>query len=568
MPFVITQPCCNDATCVSVCPVNCIHPTPDEPGFGTSEMLYIDPDGCIDCGACVAPCPVDAIVSNFDLTEETERYAQINAQYYADPAHQDYSDTPYAPHKPSIEVSEQGPLRVAVVGSGPAGCYAAEELLTSAGTTVEVHLFERLPTPWGLVRYGVAPDHQGTKSVTDLFTRTARRPGLDFHLNVQVGEHITHEELLAHHHAVIYAVGAPHDRKLGIPGEDLPGSHSATDFVAWYNGHPDFTDRSFDLTSERAVIVGNGNVALDIARILTSDVDQLARTDIADHALEALSRSNITEVVVLGRRGPAQAAFTTPELLGLAAGNNFDVIVAPDDAQLDPVTAAKLAADPHSMTGLKSTIIAELASRPTTDARKRVTLRFLASPAEVLGENRVRGLRIVRNELVSSAGERLEAHATAVTEEIECGLVLKSVGYRGAPIPGLPFDDAHGTLPNDAGRVIDPSTKTPIPGVYTAGWMKRGPSGVIGTNKKCAGETVQALLSDFAAGRLEEPKLDGDALRELIIERQPHALDHTGWEAIDLYERTTAHEYQRPRIKLTDTTTMLNIAENTPPQNN
>ena len=565
MTYVITQPCCNDAACVSACPVNCIHPTPDEPGFATSEMLYIDPEGCIECGACVDPCPVDAIVLDSDLTESTERYLDLNAEYYVDPAHQDYSDAPYEPRKPRIEVSDRGRLRVAVVGSGPAGCYAAEELLTTAGLDVEVHLFERLPAPWGLVRFGVAPDHPGTKSVTDLFSRTAARKGFGLHLNVEVGTHITHDELLAHHHAVIYAVGASSGRRLDVPGEDLPGCHSAAAFVAWYNGHPEFADRSFDLSGERAVIVGNGNVALDIARILTGDVDRLKYTDIADHALEALAQSKITEVVVLGRRGPTQAAFSAAELLGLANAGNVDVVVPPGEAQLDPLTAVALESAPHSMSRLKAEIIGELASRPLTGAGKRIVLRFLSSPVAILGGDRVRGLRLARNELVQSDGARLEARATADTEHLECGLVLTSVGYRGTAIPSLPFDDTRGTLPHDRGRVVVQTDGAPVPGVYTAGWIKRGPSGVIGTNRTCAEETVRALVEDFAAGRLTEPRCGGDALRDLIAERQPRAIDYAGWQAIDGYECATAVGSQRPRIKLTDTSEMLRVADEAQP---
>lgn len=553
MAYVVTQPCCNDATCVEVCPVNCIHPTPDEPDYATSEMLYIDPDGCIDCGACVDECPVDAILADFDLTEDTERYAEINAHYFADPAHQGYSPAPFIARKPKVQVSEQGPLRVAIVGSGPAGCYAAEELLARQGLEAEVHLFERLPTPWGLVRFGVAPDHQGTKSVTRQFTSTAGHRGLDFHLNVEVGKHISHEELLAHHHAVVYAVGAPGDRRLGIPGEDLAGSHSATDFVAWYNGHPDFADRSFDLSGDRAVIVGNGNVALDVARILAGDVDQLARTDIADHALAALAASQITEVVVLGRRGPAEAAFTTPELLGLAGGGDFEVIVDPEEVRLE-------ASDPASMAALKVEIVRELAQRAPKGIGKRVELRFLRSPVELLGSDRVRSLRVVRNELVPSDNGAYVAHPTGETEDIECGLVLRSIGYRGTPLPSLPFDEARGTLPNDGGRVVDPATGEPVAGVYTAGWIKRGPSGVIGTNKKCAADTVQALIDDYTSGRLTAPLENGDALRDLVAGRQPLPLDYRGWQAIDRHEQAAAAQHGRPRIKLVDVPEMLDIA--------
>lgn len=559
MTYVITQNCCNDATCVTVCPVNCIHPTPDEPDYATAEMLYIDPQTCIDCGACVDVCPVDAIMPDFDINEDTERYLELNARYFADPAHQDYPQAPSKPQKSKVEVFEPGPLRVAVVGSGPAGCYAAEALLSRKDVEAEVHLFERLPTPWGLVRFGVAPDHQATKLVAKLFTTTAGRKGLDFHLNVEVGKHITHDELLAHHHSVIYAVGAAHDRRFGIPGEDLPGSHSATDFVAWYNGHPDFAEHIFDLSGDRAVIVGNGNVALDVARILASDIDELARTDIADHALEALATSTISEVVVLGRRGPAQAAFTTPELLGLVDTAGFEVVVDPAEAKLDLQTAAALGS--HSLAGVKAKILGELAQRRHSGTGKRVVLRFLASPTEVIGDDRVRGLRVVRNELIDPGDGQFIPRATGETESIDCGLVLRSIGYRGAPLPGLPFDTPRGTVPNHHGRVMDPAAGAAVTGVYVAGWIKRGPSGVIGTNKKCAEDTIRALLDDYAAGRLVGPAKDGDALRALIAERQPDALDFQAWNAIDLHERRIATALRRPRVKLTSIFEMLAVVE-------
>ena len=461
----------------------------------------------------------------------------------------------------AIPTQNGEPLRVAIVGSGPAGCYAAEELLSRKGVEVEVHMFERLPTPWGLVRFGVAPDHQATKSVTKLFTRTAGRKGLDFHLNVEVGTHVTHEELLAHHHAVIYTVGAPSDRKLGVPGEDLSGSHSATDFVAWYNGHPDFAEQTFDLSGERAVIVGNGNVALDVARILVSDIDKLAYTDIADHALEALATSKISEVIVLGRRGPAQAAFTTPELLGLVDVAGFKVVVDPGEAEIDPLTAAALKADPHSMAALKATIVGELADQPRSGTGKRIDLRFLFSPAEIIGVDRVRMLRVVRNELIDRGGGRLDALSTGATEDIECGLVLRSIGYRATALPGLPFDDARATLPNDRGRVVDPAAGAAVTGVYTAGWIKRGPSGVIGTNKKCAEDTVQALFDNYAAGRLMAPAKGPDALRALIAHGQPEALDYAAWNSIDLHERAIAKAQRRPRVKLTSISQMLNVVQ-------
>ncbi|WP_433521437.1 FAD-dependent oxidoreductase [Nocardia pseudovaccinii] len=558
MAYVITQPCCNDASCVAVCPVNCIHPTPDEPGYASAEMLYIDPDSCIDCGSCVAACPVDAVVADYEVTEKTERYLEINARYYADPANQGTSRFGQSTNTLLEVPPRPGPLRVAIVGSGPSAFYAAEALLLRKDVDAEVHMFERLPVPWGLARFGIAPDHQGTKAVTQLFARTATRRGLDIHLNVEVGKHITHEELLTHHHAVIYAVGALSDRKLGVPGEDLPGSHSATDFVAWYNGHPDFADRTFDLDVKRAVIVGNGNVALDVARILVSNVDDLARTDIADHALEALAASKIEEVVVLGRRGPAQAAFTTPELLGLIDASGFDVLVEAEEVEPDPRTDAVLRANPHAMTGLKVDVVRELATRPSTGADRRVVLRFSTSPVEILGDERVHGIRLARNEVVAADDGTLVARATGTAESIDCGLVLRSIGFRGEPLPGIPFDEARGTLPNDRGRVMQPSGE-PLVGVYTSGWIKRGPSGVVGTNKKCAEETVQALLEDYVQGRLAAPAGGADDLRALISGRQPEAIDYAGWEAIDRHERASAKALGRPRIKLVTIDEMLRV---------
>jgi len=546
---VITQSCCNDASCVSVCPVNCIHPTPDDAGYATAEMLYIDPDGCVDCGECVAACPVDAIVADNDLLSADRRYLEISSRFFADPAHKPYSSKPEPVRIPRVEVSDRR-LRVAVVGSGPAGCFATEQLLSCQGLDVEVHVFDRLPTPWGLVRFGVAPDHQRTKLMAESFERTAGRGGVEFHLNVEVGQHIMHHELLAHHHAVIYTVGAPGDVKLNIPGEVLPGSYSATEFVAWYNGHPDFAEQSFDLSAERAIVVGNGNVALDVARVLASDLNYLASTDIADHALKALARSSIREVVLLGRRGPAQAAFTTAELMGLVACEGFEVIV-------DDGGEPRRESEPQGVNAVKASILAELPRRPTRSTEKQVVLRFLGSPVEILGDDKVRGLRIVRNELIDDGQI---ARATAEIDELECGVVFRSIGYRGLRLPELPFDDVHGTLPNERGRVVESATRTPVRGVYTAGWIKRGPSGVIGTNKKCAQETVEMLLDDYSTGRLAAPTQSVGDLRTLIARRQPQTLDYQGWQAIDRQERSAAQGQLRPRIKFTSVADMFTAA--------
>jgi ferredoxin--NADP+ reductase len=413
-------------------------------------------------------------------------------------------------------------------------------------------MFERLPTPWGLVRYGVAPDHQITKAVAAQFTKMAARSGLNMHLNVDIGTHLSHDELLAHHHAVVYASGAAHDRPLSIPGEDLPGSHSATDFVGWYNGHPDHATRTYGLRGDRAVIVGNGNVALDVARILTMPTDALARTDIAAHALAALAGSAITEVVVLGRRGAQHAAFTTPELLALTDTAGIDVVVDEPDTLPDPDQLG----DP--VLKVKVEILREIGAREPSGAPKRIRLRFLSSPVEVLGTAVVDGLRIARNDLVVGAGGVVRAQPSCQTTDLACSLLLRSVGYRATRLPGLPFDEATTTLPNDHGRVHDPATGTPVTGVYAAGWLKRGPSGGIGTNKACAAQTVAALIEDYTGGRLTEPREDPESLTELIRTRQPEALAFADWQVIDKHERSTTP--RAPRQKIITIADMLRVA--------
>lgn len=553
MAYVVTQNCCNDATCVSVCPVNCIHPTPDEPGYATAEMLYIDPEVCIDCGACMDVCPVKAIEPGFDLPEEALPYEDLNAQYFRDPSHQGYARTPITAEERRQDWGGHGTLRVAIVGSGPAASYAAEELLGRRGLAVQVDMFERLTVPWGLVRSGVAPDHQATKATADDFHRTARHKNFRLFLDVEVGERISHEDLDARYHAVIYAVGAMGDRRLGIPGETLPGSHSATEFVAWYNGHPDYADRAFDLSCERAVIIGNGNVALDVARILLSDIETLRSTDIADHALDQLAQSRICEVVLVGRRGPVQAAFTTPELLGLAGSGACDIHVAPDELAMDDATRQWSNGNEESMGLYKARLISELGSAAPTRSR-RVSLRFLLSPTEITGDQRVESVRLTRNKLVLE-GEEIVARSTDQVEEITCGLLLRSVGYRGRAVPGLPFDEARGVLPNVRGRVVRPGSRALVNGVYTAGWVKRGPSGVIGTNKHCAQETVTSLLEDWERGTLRASTPDHD-----IVELVPRHLDLAGWKAIDDHERAAGRAASRPRVKLVDRHMMLEVA--------
>ncbi|MFC9895239.1 FAD-dependent oxidoreductase [Nocardia sp. NPDC127579] len=508
MPYVVTQSCCSDASCVYACPVNCIHPTPDEPDFRTAEMLYVDPAACVDCGACASACPVDAITSSKKLTDEQLPFIEINADFYRESRPRAVLARPV----PAPEIrTQREPLRVAVVGSGPSAMYAADELLTQSEVSVTV--FDRLPVPYGLARHGVAPDHGRTRQVSALFDVISAQPGFSSYLNVEVGNHISHEELLEHFHAVIYAVGASADRKLDIPGEGLPGSTSATDFVAWYNGHPDHAADSIDLSQRRAVIVGNGNVALDVARILTSDPEALADTDIAPYALRALRESKIEEVVVLGRRGPAESAFTVPEFVGLL-GADVDIAI---EGELPPLDGELPF---HVEQKLK--LLHGVTQRPS-GKRKRIVFRYLASPTEILGTDRVTGVRVGRNELVTDSEGVLRAAATGATEDLEAGLVLASVGYRGVPLTGLPFDQRANVIPNLDGRVLTESGGAVFPGSYVTGWIKRGPTGFIGTNKSCAQQTVQQLADDFNAGRLPRPAHSAAEFDRLIRARQPAA---------------------------------------------
>ncbi|MDP9262618.1 MAG: FAD-dependent oxidoreductase [Actinomycetota bacterium] len=420
-----------------------------------------------------------------------------------------------------------GAMRVAVVGSGPAGFYAAGALL-AADVPVEVDMIERLPTPWGLVRLGVAPDHPKIKSVSRAFEKIALQPGFRFLGNVEVGRDVLNEELLEHYDAVVYAVGAQSDRRMGIPGEDLPGSWAATEFVAWYNGHPDFQELRFDLSGERAVVIGNGNVAVDVARMLALTPDELAGTDTTGAAIDALNNAGIREIVMVGRRGPAQAAFTTPELHELGELAGADVIVDPADLEGAEPT------DTNSERNLE--VLREYAAREPSGKPKRLVLRFFWSPTRLLGESHVEGVELVRNTL--DAANR--AVPTEEHETLDAGIVFRSVGYRGVELPGVPFDEGSGTVPNERGRVE--------PGVYVAGWIKRGPSGVIGTNKKDATETVELLLEDLRdAPRKDRPR---EEIEALLVERGVRLVLYPGWTSIDELERAAGEKLGRPRVKL------------------
>lgn len=528
MTHVVTQSCCGDGSCVFACPVNAIHPTPDEADFGLAEMLYIDPVSCVDCGACVTACPVGAIAPAGKLSEAQLPFVDINALFHAEA--RDYP--PQAPVTPIVAVSRPEPLRVAIVGSGPAALYAADELLKRPGAQVSV--FDRLPTPHGLVRAGVAPDHQTTKQIEQLFRQIEDQDGFSYFLNVDVGTDISHEQLAEHHHAVIYATGASQDRRLDIPGENLAGSATATAFVAWYNGHPDHADRTFDLSDERVVIVGNGNVALDVARILTMDPSELAKTDIADHALEALRRSAVREVVLLGRRGAAQAAFTLPELVGLMSRDDIEIMV-----EGDPLTPS----GEDSMTDQKIATLRAASNRPARPGARRIIFRFAASPVALTGETQVDGVLVCRNDLVVTDGV-VRPVASGETEVMPTGLVLRSIGYRGVPLEGLPFDEAAAIVPHHEGRVAG------RPGSYVVGWIKRGPSGFIGTNKTCAQETVDRLVTDFNGGLLRSPRRSSAQLAALVSDQAVQMIDVDGWRAIDLAERQAGAPTGRPRRKL------------------
>ncbi len=438
------------------------------------------------------------------------------------------------------------PLRVAVVGSGPAAFYAAGQLLASEDPLVEVDLVERLPTPWGLVRLGVAPDHPQLKTASRVFEKTAARPGFRFLGNVEVGRDVSHDELASRYHAVVYAVGSQADRRLGIPGEDLPGSWPATEFVAWYNGHPDFRDLPFDLSCERAVVIGNGNVALDVARMLALTPEELAPTDTADSAIEAINSSAIREILVLGRRGPVQASWTSTELGELGELAGADAVLDPAELELDPASEAELEGA-SNVVRRNIEILRELTARTPEGKGKTVRLRFRASPVALLGDERVEAIEIARNRLEADESGRVRAVATDERDVIPCGLVFRSVGYRGVGIPGVPYDERSGTIPNAGGRVVGEDGQ-PVPGLYCAGWIKRGPTGVIGTNKKDAAETVELVLDDARAGMLAEPS--GGSLDELLAERGVEVVGYAGWERIDAIERARGEEQGRPRVKL------------------
>ena len=493
MAFAITQTCCTDASCVAACPVNCIHPTPDEPDFGTTDMLYIDPRACIDCGACADACPVDAVFPVERLGDALAGYAEVNAGYYEgkpvagklehdSPLFHDWQPPSFTRSLPA----DMAPLDVAVVGTGPAGMYAAQDLLLH--TSSRVTLVDRLATPGGLVRYGVAPDHPSTKRIGESFARFHDHPRVRMRLGTEVGRQVTADELAARHDAVVWAVGAPEPKDLGLAGEQLPGSIAADTVVGWYNGHPDVPRDAVDTAAQRVAVIGTGNVALDVARVLTADPADLEHTPIDPQALAALRSGAIREVVLLGRRGPETVAATAPELRELLGRSGVDVIVDEHDPRIAESLDGPVRSEGH---GLLQRADREKVDWSVPAAGPRVVFRFHTVPERIEGRVHVQGVR------------------TADGAEIPVGLAVRAAGRRGRPVPGLPFDDDRGVVPNDAGRVAD------RPGHYVVGWIKRGPSGGIGTNRTCAAETVGSLLDDAVAGRLPRHHRRGSAVRAL-----------------------------------------------------
>jgi len=454
--------------------------------------------------------------------------------------------------------TSDNPLRVAIIGSGPSAFYAAEHLQRQTDLVVQIDMFERLPTPYGLVRGGVAPDHPKIKTVTKVYERTAQNPNFSFYGHVEYGKDISHADLTAHYHQVIYAVGAQSDRKMGIPGEDLPGSDAATEFVGWYNGHPDYRHLSFDLTQERVAVVGNGNVAMDVARILASTYEELAVTDIADYALEALKESKVRDIFMLGRRGPVQAAFTNPELKELGELHDTEVIVRPDELELDPHSNQIILSGEDRNAERNMQTLLRYSGQGDLGKPRRIHMRFLVSPTQIIGHENIDAVELVRNELYLTDDGSLRPRPTDKTEILPVGLVFRSIGYKGVPLPGLPFDSRAGIIPNTEGRVIDPDTKAARVGEYVVGWIKRGPSGIIGTNKPDSQETVNLMLEDLKAGKTFTPNSPSrQSVNTMLHEKDVEYVSFADWLKLDELEQQRGAALNRPRVKFTTVEDML-----------
>jgi ferredoxin--NADP+ reductase len=461
-------------------------------------------------------------------------------------------------------VAQKSPLRIAIIGAGPAGFYTAQHLLEQHDFPVEVDLFDSLPTPFGLVRTGVAPDHPKIKAVTALYHKLALRPEVRFFGNVEFGRDLSLDEMRGFYHQIVFSNGAQADRKLNIPGEDLKGVHSAREFVAWYNGDPKHAHDTFELDTAGAVVVGVGNVAADVARILCRVHDKLAVTDIADYALDALAQSEVKVVWVLGRRGPVQAKFSTPEIREFGELVDAEASIPASDLELDEYSRAELEAGTENDENHRNMqALRELAGRREPHKSRKLILRFLVSPVEILGDEngRVRGVKIVKNHLVKGENGVVSPQPTGESEILKAGLVFRSVGYRGMALPGPPFDDRAGVIPNSRGRVFDPVTRLPVTGLYAAGWIKRGPSGLIGSNKACAKETVEQMMADAAAGSTLSPQGDRHAVNRLLESRVVRYITYDEWLKIDAYEVEMGRREGRPRVKLTELDDFLRVLE-------
>ena len=455
--------------------------------------------------------------------------------------------------------SEANPLRVAVIGAGPAGFYTISNFQKFKEIHTRIDLYDRLPTPFGLVRNGVAPDHQKDKSVTRAYDKSAQQPNVRFFGNVEYGTHIHMNDLKQHYHMAMFSNGAKMDRSLEVPGEDLAGSHSATDFVAWYNGHPDYVHLEFDLSQESVAIVGIGNVAVDVARMLCMSDAERRATDMADHAVEALAKSNVKHVYMLGRRGPAQAAFTPPEIKELGELEDADIQILADEGTLDALSQDDLDANGDKNAVKNVELIGGYAGQPLSGKSKTLTIRFLVSPTELQGDKRVSGIRIVRNELYLDDRGNIRPRAIENFEDLPAGLVFRSVGYRGSPLPDVPFHEGWGSIHNELGRVTDGNGNN-VEGLYCAGWIKRGPTGVIGTNKTDAQETVKCMVEDMKAGLCFSPSESAGAIVGLLQSRQPDMISYDDWSRIDAYELAAGDAEGRPRVKLTSVPDMLKVA--------
>ncbi len=451
-------------------------------------------------------------------------------------------------------------IKVAIVGSGPAAFYGAEHLQKKLGDRVFIDMFEKLPTPHGLVRSGVAPDHQKIKSVARVYDKIASNPQYRFFGLVEFGKHVTLEDLRSRYHQIVFATGAQTDRKMGIPGEGIIGSHTATEFVGWYNSHPDHMGLGFDFSGKRVVIVGVGNVAVDVARILSLTKSEMEKTDIADYALEQLAESGIREIYMLGRRGPAQAAFTNPELRELENLEDADLLTLPDEAEPDSLTLEELERKPNRTVQTKIDLVKKASERVHSKSKK-IVIRFLVSPIEIIAgeDNRVKSVKVVRNRLYKSDDGSLRPKSTDETEEIPTDLVFRSVGYRGIPLRDVPFDDSSGVIPNEKGRVLDKAGGTPLTGLYTTGWIKRGPTGVIGTNKSDSGETVSCMIEDIEGENTLRPEFTSDeSIRELLDEKH---ISYNEWLQVDWFEKKEGEKRGRPRVKVSGLEEILEILQ-------